>query len=534
MRDQKEVSHKTLRLLIVEDNPIDVELLVYSLKAEGYIFEYDVVHAPDAFRQHWSAGSYDVVLADNNLPNWTGMEALKLLQELGKDAPFIVVTGSLGDESAVDYIKQGASDYVLKSRLNRLPLSIDRALREQSNREERKALEEELRQAQKMEAIGRLAGGIAHDFNNLLTVILGRSELLIDLLADQTLPLRHAGEIHAASEQAASLTRQLLAFSRKQTIQHEVVDLNAIIRKLHPMLERLIPENIQLTSVLTSRHEYIKVNPTQIEQVLLNLVVNARDAMPAGGMLTIQTSAVVLPDLTKVHQLDAKPGNYMVLTVTDTGTGMDAEVLDHLFEPFYTTKQPGKGTGLGLPTVYGIVKQSGGSIIVQSQPHIGTTFSIYLPRTDKAPKSSHARRPAMENRGETVFVVEDNETVRELTNEILELKGYRVLSAGGPGEAVTISNEFQGPIDLLLTDVVMPEGSGPALAERLTKLRPDMKVLYMSGYTAEMISQQGILEGSVALVMKPFTTRELMNKVHEVLGDASFKSTALQKRSHHA
>jgi signal transduction histidine kinase len=522
---------KTLRVLIVEDDPLDVELVVFSIGQDGYTITYDVVDNPESFQQKWREGPYDIVLADHNLPNWTGIEALRLHQELADDVPFIVVTATLGDEAAVDYMKQGASDYVLKFRLERLPLAIERALREKAYRQEKKILEEQLRQAQKMEAVGRLAGGIAHDFNNLLTVILGRCELLMQLLPEGSPHRGHAEEIQSAISQSASLIQQLLAFSRKQAIQYEAIDLNEVIENTKGMLERLIPENIQLSTVLSGQVGAIKANRTQMEQILLNLVVNARDAMPAGGKLTIETGRFMLPESRLAKQLDVTPGDYVVLTVRDTGTGMDAETLAHVFEPFFTTKQKGKGTGLGLPTVYGIVKQGGGSINVQSQLNSGTVFRIYLPRTEEVPNDIPAKKPEIERGSETILVVEDNGTVRQLTAEMLVARGYRVLAADSGEEAMKLCEKFEEVVDLLLTDVIMPQESGPSLAERLTRVRPDMKVLYMSGYAEEMINQQGLLEGSVSLLTKPFTMHELTVKVREVLGRQESNEREMRKRT---
>jgi two-component system cell cycle sensor histidine kinase/response regulator CckA len=517
LREVSDLSKKNLHIFIVEDDPVDVELAVFALQREGYAVTYDVADDAETFQQKFREGEYDIILADHKLPNWTGIDALRLQQQLCPEVPFIVVTASLGDEAAVDYIKQGASDYVLKSGLERLPLAVERALREKSYRQERTLLEEQLRQAQKMEAVGRLAGGIAHDFNNLLTVILGRCELLMQLLQEGSMHRSYTEEIQTAITQAASLIQQLLAFSRKQAIQYEPVDLNEVVKNTQGMLERLIPENIQLSTVLTTELGLIRANRTQIEQVMLNLVVNARDAMPMGGTLTIETEPFELSESTPNPQLDLGPGEYVLLTVRDTGTGMDAETLSHIFEPFYTTKQKGKGTGLGLPTVYGIVKQSGGSINVQSKPNSGTTFRIYLPRTEDVPKRVAAPKGELQRGSETILVVEDNRTVRQLTVEMLMTRGYRVLSADSGEEAMRLCKNCEGGVDLLLTDVIMPQESGPSLAERVTRMKPDIKVLYMSGYAQEMINQQGLLDGTVALLTKPFTMHELSVKVREVL-----------------
>jgi two-component system, cell cycle sensor histidine kinase and response regulator CckA len=499
-----------LRVLIIEDNPSDVILIVSLLKQAGYSVEHDTVHRRDELRQKLGEGSYDVILADHNLINWDGFSALEIYRETGCDAPFIVVTASLGDEAAAEYIKQGASDYVLKTRLQRLPLVIERSLRQ-------KFLEEQLRQAQKMEAVGRLAGGVAHDFNNLLTVILGRCGFLAECLPSGSLSHRYVDEIRQAGEQAASLTQQLLSFSRNQLIAREVVDMNEVISKTNTTLQRLIGEDIELVTRLEPGLGSVKVNPSQMEQVLLNLAANARDAMPQGGKMTIETKNVVLPDATSIYPMDAPPGPYILLTVTDTGCGMDTDTLKHIFEPFYTTKEKAKGTGIGLSTVYGIVKQSHGSIFVQTKPNSGTTFRIYLPKSDETAPATASREPAGGSTGETVLLVEDDVTVRNLTAEVLEYKGYRVLCAGSAKEALRLSEQYLGTIHLLLTDVVMPVQSGPALGQALLRERPEIQVLYMSGYTESMISQHGIPDKSAHLISKPFTMDALAAKVREVL-----------------
>jgi PAS domain S-box-containing protein len=384
----------------------------------------------------------------------------------------------------------------------------------------RKQLEEQLRQAQKMEAIGRLAGGIAHDFNNMLTAITGYSELVIMQLQAQD-PLReYIEEIKKAGDRAASLTSQLLAFSRKQVLQPKVLDLNAIVTEMEKMLRRLIGEDIELRIRLKPELGSIKADPGQIEQVALNLAVNARDAMPKGGKLTIETANVYLDEKYAARHIAVKPGPYVMLAVSDTGTGIDDEAQRHMFEPFFTTKDVGKGTGLGLSTVYGIVKQSGGNIWVYSEIGLGTTFKIYLPL---AGEGAQVYKPctdveeAMQG-SETILLAEDEEVVRRLVHEVLKSYGYNVLEAGHGGGAFLICERHQEPIHLLLTDVVMPEMSGRELAERLAQLRPEMKVLYMSGYTDDAIVHHGVLAANAPFIQKPFTPHALAHKVREVLG----------------
>ncbi len=384
---------------------------------------------------------------------------------------------------------------------------------------ERKQLEAQLRQAQKMEAVGRLAGGIAHDFNNLLMVIQGYTELLLDGLAPSDSMRRNAEQIHEASDRAAGLTRQLLAFSRKQLLAPKVLDLQLVVTDMEKMLRRLIGEDIDLATVTQHEVWSVKADRSQLEQVILNLAVNARDAMPRGGKLTIETANVELDNAYARQHPIVTPGPYVMLAVTDTGTGMDAETQAHVFEPFFTTKDKGKGTGLGLATVYGIVKQSGGYVWVYSEPGQGTTFKVYLPRAQAlaaAPdRSAAGGRP---RRGsETILLVEDERGVRELAREHLELNGYTVLQAEDGEAALEVASKHSGKIHLLLTDVVMPGMSGRDLAERMEKLRPGIKILYMSGYTDQAIIHHGILAADTVLLQKPFTLHALAGKLREAL-----------------
>jgi PAS domain S-box-containing protein len=384
---------------------------------------------------------------------------------------------------------------------------------------ERRQLEEQLRQAQKLEAIGRLAGGVAHDFNNLLTVIGGRSHIIGWRLPEGD-PLRHDVEIiEKTAERAAGLTRQLLAFSRKQVLEPRVLDLNEILGNMDRMLQRLIGEDIELVALLGPDLGRIRVDPSQIEQVVLNLAVNARDAMPEGGRLTIETQNVDLGEGYARTHADVEPGPYIMLAVSDTGHGMDATIQAQLFVPFFTTKEPGKGTGLGLATVYGIVRQSGGHIWVYSEVGQGSTFKVYLPRvSDPVDAVIGAPVLAPPPRGvETVLLAEDDDAVRALARETLQTSGYTVIEAAHPEAALRIAQTYAGVIDLLLTDVVMPGMSGRILADRLLPLRPGIKVLFMSGYTANAIVHHGVLDAGTAFLQKPFTPGALARRVREVL-----------------
>ncbi|MEO6119772.1 MAG: ATP-binding protein [Terriglobales bacterium] len=384
---------------------------------------------------------------------------------------------------------------------------------------ERRALEDQLRQSQKMEAIGRLAGGVAHDFNNLLTVIKGYSELMLDELKDADPMRAEVEEIKKAADRAATLTRQLLAFSRQQVLAPKVIDLNAVVSNMDKLLTRLLGEDIGLYTVLEASLGRVKADPGQIEQVVMNLVVNARDAMPRGGKLTVETSNADLDDSYAREHVGARAGSYVMLAVSDNGTGMTPEVRQRIFEPFFTTKELGKGTGLGLSTVYGIVKQSEGYIWVYSEPGQGTSFKVYLPRVDSPVEvvTPRAGRKPTFTGSETVLLVEDEDGVRALVRQVLHKHGYTVLEARHGGEALLHCERHVGPIQLLLTDVVLEQMGGPELARRLSGIRPDMRVLYISGYTDDAIIHHGVLTEGTAFLQKPFTTEALARKIRQVL-----------------
>ncbi len=396
---------------------------------------------------------------------------------------------------------------------------IDAVVREIEKMAERRQLEAQLQQSQKMEAIGRLAGGIAHDFNNLLTGILGYSQLTLDSLGKND-PMRlDIEEIKKAGESASKLTMQLLAFSRKQVLEPKIFNLNDTVADIEKMLQRVIGEDIEFLISLDSELGQVRADPAQVEQVIMNLAVNARDAMPNGGKLTIETANVELDEAYAANHVGAKPGFFVMLAVSDSGSGMDEDTRSHLFEPFFTTKEKGRGTGLGLSTVYGTVKQSGGYIWVYSEPGMGTTFKIYLPRVEETIDVIKPGGPKDAPVGgtETVLLVEDEEMVREFAKRVLTSSGYTVLEAGSGGEALIICEKHDGPIHLMLTDVVMPGMSGSELAERLAGIKSDMKVLYMSGYTENAIVHHGVLDSDKIFIQKPFTIESLTGKVREIL-----------------
>jgi PAS domain S-box-containing protein len=384
---------------------------------------------------------------------------------------------------------------------------------------DRRVLEDQFRQAQKMEAVGRLAGGVAHDFNNLLMVISGYAEVMLAKLNLEDPLHEKARSIQQASDRATTLTRQLLAFSRKQLLELKVVDVNAIVSDMERLLQPLIGENVELTTRLAPDAGHTRADAGQLEQVLMNLVVNAKDAMPNGGKITVQTQNVTLDEDHRRGQTFIRPGNYLMLSVSDNGTGMDKETQSRIFEPFFTTKEKGKGTGLGLSTVYGIVKQTGGYVIVQSEEGRGTTFHIYLPRVEE-PAEKHAVPVARAAAGgtETVLLVEDEESVRQLVRETLTTKGYSVVEAENGEAGLAAATNHKGKIDLVITDVVMPGMGGRELVHQLSLARPETKVLYLSGYTEDAIVSEGTIEKGTAFLQKPFTLQALSRKVREVLG----------------
>jgi two-component system, cell cycle sensor histidine kinase and response regulator CckA len=388
---------------------------------------------------------------------------------------------------------------------------------------ERRVLEDQFRQAQKMEAVGRLAGGVAHDFNNLLMVIGGYSEVLLEQLDAGSVLHQKAAAIQQAADRATTLTRQLLAFSRKQLLELKVVDVNTIVSDMERLLRPLIGENVELTTKLSASLGRTRADAGQLEQVIMNLVVNAKDAMPNGGKISIQTANVTLHDSLRREHTFIHPGPYVMLSVADTGLGMDKETQSRMFEPFFTTKEKGKGTGLGLSTVYGIVKQSGGYIFAQSELGHGTAFRIYLPQVEDAAETlGQAKAISSESGGsETVLLVEDEESVRQLVRETLESKGYKVLEAENGELGLRLAEGHNGTIHMVITDVVMPGISGRDLAKRLIEARPKIKVLYLSGYTEDAIVHPGVLETGTAFLQKPFTLQTLSRKVREVLREDS-------------
>ncbi len=630
-----------MRVLLLEDDANDEQLIAHELGRLTPPPQIERVTGEASFLAALKDFAPDVILSDHNLPAFDGRRALEQTRAILPDIPFILVTGSLNEETAVSYLKAGATDYVLKDRLVRLGPAILEALERARERQalrrherlvreiidanpslifvkdwegrfvlvnqataeiygttvdglvgktdadfnpnaeevahflrddrevmasgrpkfvpeepvtnphtkqtrwfqtiklplrlpgeeavtmlgvateitERKLLEEQLLQSQKMEAVGQLAGGVAHDFNNILTAIVGYSDLLAAELGDNAQQREDIEEIRKAARRAAALTRQLLSFSRKQVLEPRIVDVNGVVLNLDKMLRSLMSENIELETQLAEDLDAARVDPNQLEQVIMNLAINARDAMPDGGTVTIETANATLGEDYAAKHVSVIPGDYVMLAVTDTGCGMTEATKARIFEPFFTTKPAGRGTGLGLSTVYGIVKQSGGNIWLYSEPNKGTTFKIYLPAVDALPEDIGKAAPVeAERQGSgTVLVVEDDEQLRRLTHRALAAQGYEVLEADRGRSALDAARRHEGPIDLLVTDLVMPDTNGPKLAETLRAARPGLRVLFMSGYPDGAIVHHGMLEAGVAYLAKPFTTEAITRKVREVL-----------------
>ena len=531
-----------IKILIVEDNASDAELMVHELYRAGFDPHWLRVETEADYLNNLSP-DLDLILSDYAMPQFSGLRALALLKQRGLEIPFIIVSGTIDEETAVTTMQQGAADYLLKDRIARLGPAVCRAMKEVEERVEHRRLEAQFIEVQKMEVIGQLASGVAHDFNNILAVIIGYSDLMMEELGPDD-PLRKlAEEIRHASERATGLTRQLLVFSRRQTVQPAVLDLNDVVKDLEKMLRRLVDEHIEMTIVPGKQIGRIKADSGYVGQVLMNLVVNARDAMPNGGQLTIATSNVTLdehylprgvtsaatpgmetsstPQGKRTHT-GAIPGDYVMISVSDTGTGMTDEVKAHLFEAFFTTKPKGKGTGLGLAICQTIVQQSGGHIGIYSEAGKGTTFKIYFPRVEQPLEVAARPLPTgpLPRGTETLLVVEDEPSVRHLAAGMLEAQGYTVLRAVNGQDALRTVHEHNGsPIRLVVTDVIMPLMGGKVMADWLKTTCPGLKILFTSGYTDDTIAQHGVLEPGVEFLAKPYTHATLARKVRELLDE---------------
>jgi two-component system, cell cycle sensor histidine kinase and response regulator CckA len=524
--DSAGASPRPLRVLIADDSENDVVLILHGLRKAGYEPQYERVCAAPAMLAALQKQTWDVVISDYEMPGFGGFEALDLVKQSGHDLPFILVSAVVSEETAVAAMKAGAHDFIMKRKLARLGPAIERELREAQTRAARKTAEaalrhseDQLRQAQKLEAVARLAAGVAHDFNNILTAISGHSEMLLRQLDAEDARRKNAEQIEKCAYLAAAITRQLLTFSRKQAIEPRVLKINDVIRNVEKMLRRLIGEDVELCTTLDAAAGQIKADPSQLEQVIMNLAVNARDAMPTGGKIVIATANATVEQNRLKEVAALNPGEYVVLSVTDTGTGMTEEVKGHLFEPFFTTKPQGKGTGLGLATCFGIVKQSSGHIELDSESGKGTTFRIYFPRVEDAvePVGRESLRTQPAGGTETVLLVEDETMVRELAVATLRERGYTVIEASNGEEGLSAGRRHGGKIDLVLTDVVMPVMCGREMADTLRQSHPDTRVLFTSGYSEEVIARHGALRPGLEFLQKPYLAATLARRVREIL-----------------
>ena len=511
------------KILLIEDDSDDTLLLQEMFSPRRGIAGFDIVCESRLEKglKRLAEDKIDLVLLDLSLPDSTGFETFSRVRNQTPAVPVIVLTGLDDEELAARAVREGAQDYLVKSQFTHhlLRRAILYAIERTRADEALRRSEDHLLQAQKMEAVGRLAGGGAHDFNNMLSVILGFSDLALKKL-EETNPLhRYLVEIRKAGQRAAALTQRLLTFSRSRMVQPRVIDLNVVVADLEKMLTRLLSENIEFVTALDPKLGRTRADPAQIEQALVNLAINGRDAMTRGGRMTIETANLTITDEDTRRSLNLQPGSYVALTVTDTGTGIADETKAHLFEPFFTTKGPGKGTGLGLSTVYGIAKQSGGDVTVESEPGKASAFRIILPRVDTPveevkPQQVVTIRPTGH---ETILLVEDEDAVRTLVKEICEKSGYTVLEASRGNQAIDLFTRHGGPIDPVVTDIVMPQMDGRELATRLLEKSPGLRVLFISGYTGDPISEGKESAGKAHFLQKPFSPDAFMAKVREVL-----------------
>lgn len=521
----------TLKLLLVEDSPDDFALLLQHFKRAHIELDSKRVDTEPGLRSALSESDWDTVICDYNLPRLNAVEAITMVREMRPDMPCIVVSGSVGEDLAVETMRAGASDFITKDNLSRLIPAIQRELREREIRRERKQIEEalrkteeNLRQAQRLESIGQLAGGIAHDFNNILATVLLQAEMLSEALKKSPPPENLAPsmaggleQIRKAGERATNLTKQLLAFGRKQVLQLRVLNVNGPIAEMEAMMRRLIESNIEIQLDFGSELRNVRIDTGQLEQIILNLVVNARDAMPEGGKLTITTRNSRV-DETAARMLDGIPGDYVELIVEDTGMGMPDQIKNHIFEPFFTTKPIGKGTGLGLATVYGIVKQTKGMISVESEPGKGTKFKIFLPVTGEAASAAPAPKEISNLSGsETILVVEDEDNFRDLICEALIDNGYTVIGAANGAEAFEILKSNPTKVDLVLSDVVMPVMGGVELAKRVHEYGLKIPFIFQSGYTEESLVAGGENPARLNFIAKPYSLKLLLAEIRKTL-----------------
>jgi signal transduction histidine kinase len=508
-----------IRVLLIEDSDDDAELIVRELRRGSYTVGFERVDTEADVVEAIDRAAWELIICDFSMPLFSGIDALKLLRSRGIETPFIFVSGTIGEDMAVSALKQGAQDYVMKGNLKRLLPAVERELREAEQRRERKRLETQLSQLKRFEAIGRLAGGIAHDFNNVLGVIMGWAQIGLEETPENSAVHEHLSKIRTQAESAAGMTRQLLAFARRQVLQPRNVNVNNVISGMLNLLRAGLRENITLESDLAPDLSVSRADPTQMEQVIMNLVWNARDAIPQSGKVTVETRDIEVTEDFARERPYGSPGKYIRLSVSDTGTGMDAATLDRIFEPFFTTKEIGKGTGLGLPTVYGIVKQHNGFLDVHSEAGQGTVFHIYLPAFAGTvdPPTSPVEEFTTGGQ-ETVLVAEDNEALREIADVVLRSSGYKVILASNGREAVRLFKANIDDIQVVLLDVVMPQLSGPDVYAKIMELRKDVPVIFTTGHSAESASLASSVESGALFLQKPYPPRVLSRAVRSAFG----------------
>ncbi len=508
----------SLRVLIAEDSEDDAELLVRELLRGGYDVDYRCVETAETFSAALISQEWDLILSDYTMPDFNGTQALSIVRGREFDTPFIFISGTNGEDRAVEAMKAGAQDYLIKDNIKRLVPVIERELRDARFRRERRHMETQLQQAQKMEAIGQLTGGIAHDFNNFLTVVIGSLDLLEGEIGSNAKAKAIAQQALAASLRGAELTHQLLAFARQQPLEPRVFDLNKFVSRTVELLRRTLGENIKIRTSLADNIWLVKADPSQVECALANLAINARDAMPAGGQISIETGNVRLDADDLADHPEVGSGDFVMLTISDTGTGMSPEILSHVCEPFFTTKP--RGTGLGLSMIYGFAKQSDGHLKISSQVGQGTTVRLFLPHAEGGKIMVTIPMVPEENPvpvGATILVVEDNFDVRNVIVDQLHALGHRVLEADSANAALKIL-EQGSPIDLLFTDIVMPGGmSGTDLARETRKLRPEIRVLLSSGFAGGIGENDAYTDEALEFLGKPYRKQDLARKINKVL-----------------
>jgi two-component system, cell cycle sensor histidine kinase and response regulator CckA len=506
-----------LRLLIVEDSQDDSALLLLLLRHAGFEVESEVVESAGTLAQALEK-KWDVVISDHAMPDFSGTDALRMVRKLDTDVPFIFVSGTIGEDVATDAMRAGAQDYVMKSNLKRLVPAIQRELREAEDRKTRKRLELSVQQLQKFEAIGRLVGGIAHDFNNMIGAILGWAELGSDETEQETPPHNRFRKIRDQSVLAGKLTSQLLAFAGRQMLQPRKIDLGVLVREEMSLLRRIIGEDVEVRILAAPDLRPTMADPTQIEQVLLNLCLNARDAMAGAGKLVIETQNVEIGAEFCRDHVHGRPGNYVLLSVSDTGAEMDAETIQQIFEPYSTAKDTGRGTGLGLGTAAAIVKQHGGLILANSEPGKGTSFRIYLPADGGGHEASDSASDNQGLRGtETILLAEDHDGLRDTAREMLEGLGYRVLAASDGEKAVELFRANSDRIELVVMDVVLPLLSGPEAYLEISALRPGIRVIFTTGYTPRAEALVSMVESGAVILRKPYSLTSLSQMVRGAL-----------------